>query len=157
MEQSERRKYLIKYLIGEKPEYEQIEIPQTESGQRQLLRGLMNVRMPKAISKDFLEVQDEYLKEAAREKGVVNLSDTEKMQDGIYLWQGDITRLALDAIVNAANSGMTGCYRPNHSCIDNCIHSFGGIQMRLECAKIMDEQGYAEPTGKAKITAEFAV
>ena len=88
-------------------------------------------------------------------KGITELADLKPVEDGIYLWQGDITTLRVDAIVNAANSGMTGCYVPNHRCIDNCIHTFAGVELRLECDRIMREQGYEEPTGKAKITPAY--
>lgn len=155
MNQSERRRYLIQYLLDEEPQYKRISIPAASGEQKQLLRGLMNVRPPRKIGEDFLSVQDAYLTEAAREKGVVSLSELTPMQDGLYLWQGDITRLAADAIVNAANSGMTGCYQPNHTCIDNCIHTFGGVQLRLACAEIMQKQGHEEPTGQAKITPAY--
>ena len=150
MNQDERRKYLIKYLMDENLEYKGIQIPSNSEEQRVLLRGLMNVRQPKDVSEEFLRVQDEYLQDENLKKGVVSLSDLDEVQEGIYLWQGDITRLAVDAIVNAANSGMTGCYQPNHNCIDNCIHTYSGVQLRLNCAKIMDEQGYEETTGQAK-------
>lgn len=96
-----------------------------------------------------------YLKEEIKEKHITKLSDLELSQEGIYLWQGDITTIECDAIVNAANSGMTGCYVPNHRCIDNCIHTFAGVQLRNECARIMQEQGFEEPTGKAKITKAY--
>lgn len=155
MNQSERRRFLIRYLLNEEPQYRKTEIPFSAGEQKRLLRGLMNVRMPKEIGEDFLKVQDEYLTEIAEEKGVVSLAELEPVQDGIYLWQGDITRLSVDAIVNAANSGMTGCYHPNHNCIDNCIHTFGGVQMRLACAELMERQGYEEPTGQAKITPAY--
>lgn len=155
MNQSERRRYLIQYLLDKEPEYKEIRIPSTSGEQKQLLRGLMNVRPPKKIGADFLAVQDEYLAEAVREKGVVALADLTPVQDSLYLWQGDITQLAVDAIVNAANSGMTGCYQPNHTCIDNCIHTFSGVQLRLACAELMRKQGYEEPTGQAKITPAY--
>lgn len=155
MKQKERRLLLIKELLKEDKKFHSIGIPKDESGQKQLLRGLMNIRSPKEISKEFLNIQDEYLKQEALEKGVVELGNLTPITEGIYLWQGDITRLAVDAIVNAANSGMTGCYVPNHRCIDNCIHSFSGIQLRNACAAIMREQGYEEPTGQAKITPAF--
>jgi Predicted phosphatase homologous to the C-terminal domain of histone macroH2A1 len=155
MNQKERRLFLMKELLKEDEQYKTIEIPHDEAEQKQLLRALMNVRSPKKISKEFLNIQDEYLKEEVIGKGVVELSSLSPVADGIYLWQGDITRLAVDAIVNAANSGMTGCYVPNHRCIDNCIHSFSGIQLRNACAAIMRKQGYEEPTGQAKITPAF--
>ena len=155
MNQNERRHFLIQYLLDEKPQYKKTMIPSSEAGQKQLLRGLMNVRMPEAVDDEFLKIQDEYLTELVKEKGIVSLADLEPLQDGVYLWQGDITRLGVDAIVNAANSGMTGCYHPNHACIDNCIHTFSGVQMRLACAEIMEKQGHEEPTGQAKITSAY--
>ncbi len=155
MKQAERREYMIRRLLDEKPEYRGMEIPADEGGQRRLLRGLMNVRMPGEIDGNFLRVQDEYLQEEAAEKGVVTLDDISFNEEGLAVWQGDITRLSVDAIVNAANSGMTGCYVPNHTCIDNCIHTFAGVQLRLDCAKIMQKQGYEEPTGQAKITPAY--
>lgn len=155
MTQTERRIYLIRYLLAEQPEYRDIMIPEREAEQKWLLRALMNIRLPKRIEDDFLAVQDEYLAEMAKEKGVILLSDLTPVQDGLYLWQGDITRLAVDAIVNAANSCLTGCYQPNHTCIDNCIHTFGGVQMRLACAEIMKKQGHEEPAGRAKITPAY--
>ncbi|MDE6641998.1 MAG: protein-ADP-ribose hydrolase [Acetatifactor sp.] len=155
MNQAERRYFLIKELLKEQPGYRHMEIPRDQTGQKQFLRSLMNVRMPGAATQEFLEVQDAYLQEATAEKGIVNLEDIEPMAEGIYLWQGDITTLRCDAIVNAANSGMTGCYAPCHGCIDNCIHTFSGIQLRLACAELMEQQGHEEETGKAKITPAF--
>jgi O-acetyl-ADP-ribose deacetylase (regulator of RNase III) len=155
MKQSERRQVLIKYLIDEQPSFRDFEIPSEEEDQKILLRSLMNVRSPKAISEDFLKVQDEYLTETVRLKGTVSITDMEEPQPDIYLWKGDITRLAVGAIVNAANSGMTGCYQPCHNCIDNCIHTFAGIQLRNKCAELMEKQGHEEPTGKAKITPAY--
>lgn len=132
-----------------------MEIPSDEMEQRQLLRSLFNIRMPAWISEDFLNVQDEYLQEETRLKGVTELADLTPLEPEIYLWQGDITTLVCDAIVNAANSGMTGCYQPCHSCIDNCIHTYAGIQLRNACAELMEKQGYEEPTGQAKITPAY--
>jgi len=155
MTQKERRRFLIQELLKEKTAYRSVFIPDGEEEERQLLRGLMNVRPPRRIGADFLKIQDEYLQEELQQKGVTELDFLTPVQDGIYLWQGDITTLQCDAIVNAANSGMTGCYVPNHRCIDNCIHSFAGIQLRVVCGELMEEQGYAEPTGQAKITPAF--
>ncbi len=155
MNQTERRQYLIRALLDEQPQYRRITIPSDEAEQRQLLRGLFNVRMPGRIGDEFLRIQDEYLQEELRQKGVTGLKELTPMEPGIYLWQGDITTLACDAIVNAANSGMTGCYQPCHNCIDNCIHTYAGIQLRSACAEIMEKQGYEEPTGQAKITPAF--
>ena len=155
MEQVEKRKYLIKTLLAEQPRYKDMKIPEETGEQKRLLRSLFNVRMPGKIGEDFLELQDEYLQEATKEKGITDLNDLQPIQDGIYLWQGDITTLRCDAIVNAANSGMTGCYQPCHNCIDNCIHTYAGIQLRNTCADIMEKQGHEEPTGQAKITPGF--
>ena len=111
--------------------------------------------MPKSISGEFLTVQDEYLREETAAKGVTDLADLTPISEGLYLWRGDITTLRCGAIVNAANSGMTGCYQPCHNCIDNCIHTYAGVQLRLKCAELMAEQGYDEPTGQAKITPAY--
>ena len=155
MNQNERRIFLIQELLKENKRYEDMEIPQDFEEQRALLRALMNVRIAKNIDDEFIKVQDEYLKEEIKGKGIVDIDDLKPIKDGIYLWQGDITTLRCDVIVNAANSGMTGCYVPNHRCIDNCIHSFAGVQLRLECDEIMTKQGYSEPTGQAKITKSY--
>lgn len=155
MTQEERRLYLIRRLLGEHKEYAGRNIPAEETDQRQLLRGLMNIRMPGDADADFLKVQNAYLKEVLDQKGIVHAEDLDEEEPGIVLWKGDITRLSCDAIVNAANSGMTGCYRPNHNCIDNCIHTYAGIQMRKKCADIMEAQGCEEPIGQAKITPGY--
>lgn len=155
MKQEEKRRYMIKYLMQEQKQYQGMSIPSDTEEQKHLLRALMNVRSPRVIDEDFLRIQDEYLEAELEEKQVVNLDLLPLYSEGIYLWQGDITRLAVDAIVNAANSQMTGCYVPNHRCIDNCIHTFSGIQLRLACADIMAKQGHEEPTGSAKITPAY--
>ena len=155
MNQSERRKYLIGALLKESRMYQRIQLPSDTDEQKQLLRSLMNVRPASPITKEFEAVQDEYLKDANAEKGFITLSDMDELQPGIFLWQGDITRLNVGAIVNAANSGMTGCYQPCHNCIDNCIHTYAGIQLRNYCAELMEKQGHEEPTGNAKITPGF--
>lgn len=155
MDQKEKRLFLIKRLLKEQPKYAKMQIPIGPDEQRMMLRSLMNVRMPYDIDDEFLNVQDEYLQQVNAEKGIVTLSDMEEIQPDIYIWKGDITKLKVGAIVNAANSGMTGCYQPCHNCIDNCIHTYAGIQLRLTCAKIMEEQGHEEPTGQAKITPAY--
>ena len=155
MNQSERRMYLIKELLKEQPGYRDMEIPANADAQRRLLRSLMNVRMAAPVDDGFLQIQDAYLQEENRKKGFVTLADMEELQEDIYFWRGDITRLAVGAIVNAANSGMTGCYQPCHNCIDNCIHTYAGMQLRSFCSEMMVEQGYAEPTGQAKITPAY--
>lgn len=155
MDQGERRKYLIQKLLQEDVQYRDMEVPAGEAEQKQMLRGLMNIRLPRRIDREFLNVQDAYLQTEIAAKGITELDDLYPSADGLYLWQGDITTLQCDAIVNAANSGMTGCYVPNHRCIDNCVHTFSGIQLRIECAEMMRLQGHEEETGKAKITKAY--
>lgn len=155
MKQSERRIFLIKSLLQERTEYRDISIPADAEQQKQLLRALMNVRAPQQIGTEFLHIQDEYLQYEIAAKGITDVAELTPVRHGIYLWQGDITTLKCDAVVNAANSGMTGCYIPNHRCIDNAIHTFAGIQLRLVCENLMEQQGYSEPAGGAKITSAF--
>ena len=155
MNQSEKRLFLIQSLLKENPAYRDLGIPTDTNSQRQLLRGLMNLRAPQHAEADFLQMQDAYLQGETAAKGITNAADLAPVQPGLYLWQGDITTLQCDAIVNAANSGMTGCYIPNHRCIDNAIHTFAGVELRLACAELMEQQGYPEPTGRAKITPAF--
>lgn len=155
MNQIERRLFLIRSLLNERLEYRDRRIPQDVSDQKLLLRGLLNVRPAQVCNPEFLRVQDAYLRQATAEKGITDCSALSPVQPGLYLWQGDITTLKCDAIVNAANSGMTGCYVPNHRCIDYAIHTFAGVQLRLACAEIMERQGCPEPTGQAIITPAF--
>lgn len=155
MTQMERRMYLIRELLKEQPRYEGMKIPESEDGQKRLLRSLFNIRMPRTASQEFLAVQDAYLQGETRHKGITDLANLQPVQEGIYLWQGDITTLRCDAIVNAANSQMLGCFVPCHGCIDNAIHTFAGIQLRLSCAELIHQQGHEEETGKAKITPAF--
>ena len=155
MNQEERRRFLIEELLRERLSCRRQEIPADTDRQKVLLRSLMNVRHPGAISQRFLEVQDAYLQGELAAKKITRLSELSPLQNGIYLWRGDITTLDCGAIVNAANSGMTGCYQPCHNCIDNCIHTYAGVQLRLKCAEIMERQGFEEPTGQAKITPAY--
>ena len=155
MNQSEKRLFLIQSLLNERPSCQKQIIPADSERQKILLRGLMNVRRPVRIGADFLQVQDAYLQDETAAKGITDIADLTPIQPGLYLWQGDITTLKCDAIVNAANSGMTGCYIPNHRCIDNAIHTFAGVELRLTCEQLMEQQGYPEPTGQAKITPAF--
>ena len=155
MTQDERLGVLLRYLLNERKEYADIRMPDDLSEKRRLLRSLMNVRPPIPASAEFLTVQDAYLQERLVERGVTTLEDLKPVQPGLYLWQGDITTLAVDAIVNAANSQMLGCFVPCHSCIDNAIHTYAGVQLRLECAGIMHKQEHEEETGKAKITKGY--
>mgnify|MGYP002507932609 FL=1 len=155
MKQRERRIYLIQELLKENQAYSEVKIPETSVEQKQLLRGLMNIRLPRQVGEEFLKIQDEYLQEEIRRKGITETDSLIPVQEEMYLWQGDITTLRCDAIVNAANSQMLGCFCPNHGCIDNAIHTFSGIQLREACAKLMEEQGQEEKTGEAKITPAF--
>lgn len=155
MNREEKLLYLIRYLLSEDSGYKDIAVPRDSSQQFDLLRSLMNVRPPKPVSEDFLEVQDEFLKGEILSKGIADISELNPVKKGIFLWKGDITTLKCGAIVNAANSQMLGCFRPCHGCIDNAIHTFAGVQLRAECADIMAKQGHDEPTGTAKLTSAY--
>lgn len=155
MTQNERLLYLIKYLLNESERYRDIDIPSDITEQKNLFRSLVNIRTPKAISDDFIKIQDEYLKYELAEKGITDADTLLFAENKISLWQGDITTLKCGAIVNAANSALLGCFVPCHKCIDNAIHTFSGVELRLECAEIMEKQGFAEQTGKAKITKAY--
>lgn len=155
MDQEQRRIWLIRKLLEEQNAVETAAIPENEVKQKQLLRGLFNVRKPGPVTEEFLKIQDEYLQTELAEKGITDIADLTPVEDGICLWQGDITTLRCGAIVNAANSGLTGCYVPGHNCIDNAIHTYAGVQLRNLCAEIMKEQGFEEPVGKAKLTPAF--
>jgi len=155
MTQKEKRIYLIAELLHENPQYRNIEIPADEREQKKLLRSLFNIRMPSAVTPAFLAIQNAYLQEETNRKGVTDFTDLTPIQNGIYLWKGDITTLSCDAIVNAANSRMLGCFCPCHGCIDNAIHTFSGVQLRAVCAELMKKQGREEETGKAKITPAY--
>lgn len=163
MTREERVDRLVAYLKKENEGYAAIREPVNYDEKRSLLRSLMNVRFPGEAAGQYVQMQDKLLKEEASEKGIVACGDLPaagevypcreiRNADRIFLWQGDITRLAADAIVNAANSQMLGCFVPCHGCIDNAIHSAAGIQLRNECARLMEEQGHEEAAGKAKIT-----
>lgn len=155
MTQEQRRLYLIQELLKERPDGAGIEIPTEQEGQKRLLRSLFNLRQPQPASQEFLAVQDAYLQEETRRKGVTSLAQLRPVEKGLYLWQGDITTLACGAIVNAANSQLLGCFYPCHGCIDNAIHTYAGVQLRLECAQLMARQGHPEPTGQAKVTQAY--
>ena len=155
--QEERRIWLIRELQREMPQYQDIRIPVTEEEQWNLLRSLFNVRPPYPASQEFLKVQDEYLSELVRSRGIVDAESlpASELDPRITLWQGDITTLRCDAIVNAANSALLGCWQPCHSCIDNMIHSLSGVQLRIKCNEIIQEQRHEEETGTAKITPAY--
>ena len=155
--------WLIQHLLDEMPQYKDTEIPEDPHQQWLLLRALFNVRMPAPVSEEFSEIEGEYLRTFTEEKGITDVNDLKPCMsdDRLVLWQGDITTLKCDAIVNAANSGMTGCYQPNHNCIDNAEQTFAGAEMRYECYQYMEKQAslhggsYEEPTGQAVITKGY--
>lgn len=153
MTQEERMNILLEFLLSEAS----LPMPDNNSDKKQLLRGLWNVRPPHPVPQDILALQDEFLQEENGQKGIVRLEDLQSVHPGnnFYLWQGDITRLGVDAIVNAANSALLGCFVPCHACIDNAIHSAAGVGLRLECAQTMQKQGHPEETGKAKLTKGY--
>ena len=164
MTQEERLDRLLAAFKEDSVTYRDLEVGEDAEEKRVALRSLMNIRMPKPLPMEVLTLQDEYLKERNGARGVVTVADiptigeqgsAHPFADKLSIWQGDITRLAADAIVNAANAGMLGCFRPMHACIDNAIHTFAGVQLRAACACIMDEQGHEEPTGQAKITDAY--
>lgn len=151
---NEKLNYLISYLLSERNDMD-ISIPTDSKEQFDLYRSLVNIRPAKKISAEYLKAEDEFLQKLTVQKGITDIADLQPIEDKIYLWKGDITTLKCGAIVNAANSGMTGCYRPCHNCIDNCIHTFAGVRLRLKCAEIMKAQGHEEPTGTARITPAY--
>lgn len=155
MEQNERQIFLIKELLKERYHSLNIRIPQKDDEQKKFLRALINTRRPNPISNEILKIQDEYLRKEILIKGISDISQLKPLKDNLFIRQGDITTLKVDAIVNAANSTLLGCFHPNHGCIDNAIHTFAGIQLRLFCNEIMIQQGEPEKTGKAKITPGF--
>jgi len=157
MSRLQKLQKLNKLLLEDMPEYrsQAKSFPENEDAQFRLFRSLVNVRRPGPISREFLTAQDAFLQIEIH--NITDWRDLTPREEGIYLWQGDITTLKVDAIVNAANSGLTGCYYPCHKCIDNCIHTYAGVQLRNCCAEIMQEQGYPEPAGRAKITPAFTL
>ena len=140
--------WICRYLLDENPRYRQMAIPESLEERQQLMRSLLNIRMPMPVTEEFLQAQDAELQAQLADKGVVEID-----RQGLVEWQGDITRLKVNAIVNAANSQMLGCFVPMHRCIDNAIHSAAGVQLRLACQEMM--QGGEEPTGSARITPGF--
>lgn len=157
MNQDERRLFLIRHLMNEDIRLRRLQIPDDVQGQRDMLRSLMNVRLPKPVNDELLMVQDEYLKLRNMERGITDACDLSPAasDERLFVWQGDITTLRCDAIVNACNSRMLGCFSPMHSCIDNIIHTYAGIQLRLKMNEIMTKQGHEEPVGQAKITGGY--
>ena len=158
MTQEQRLDALVDAFKADSVQYKDLQTPADTEGKRRILRSLMNIRMPKKLDDSVLAVQDEYLRERIRENGVVTLSEIPVIRNGMSIWQGDITRLAVDAIVNAANSQMLGCFVPMHTCIDNCIHTFAGVQLRAECNRQMNQlrirygKDYEQPTAVPMLT-----
>ena len=156
--QEQRLDTLVKAFKSDSVHYKDLETPTDTDGKRRVLRSLMNIRMPKKLDASVLAVQDDYLQERIRENGIVTLSRIPVIRNGMSIWQGDITRLAVDAIVNAANSQMLGCFVPMHTCIDNCIHTFAGVQLRAECNRQMNQlrirygRDYEQPTAVPMLT-----
>lgn len=155
MTQEERLDFLINYLKGERAELSSLEVPSGFDERRTLLRSLVNVREPAPVSDEFIKVQDEYLQCELGKKHITSIDELTEAEPGIYLWQGDITRLKVDAIVNAANSAALGCFIPCHPCIDNIIHTNAGVQLRGECDAIMKQRGAPLETGEAIITGAY--
>lgn len=159
--QDQRLDYLVEEFKADSIQYKDLRTPADTEGKRRILRSLMNIRMPGKMDDAVLAVQDAYLRERIRENGVIELSDIPEIRDGLSIWQGDITRLAVDAIVNAANSRMLGCFVPMHTCIDNCIHTFAGVQLRAECSRQMtllrERYGmdYEQPTAVPMLTDAY--
>lgn len=148
-------KDLIGRLLAERGKQGRHEIPADAASQFRIYRSLVNIRPAEPADADYLRAEDAFLTAMTAEKGITDADALTPVKENLCLWQGDITTLRCGAIVNAANSGMTGCWQPCHSCIDNCIHTFAGVRLRLTCAEIMEQQGHPEPTGHAKITPAY--
>lgn len=155
MNQAERRIWLIRALLDERQDGRTIAVPARASEQRDLLRALMNVRPPEALADEKLNIQDAYLQQRLLERGGATDAGTLPYRNRVAIWRGDITLLKADAIVNAANSQMLGCFVPGHRCIDNAIHTYAGMQLRLACAGLMCKQEHEEPTAHVKVTPAF--
>ena len=159
--QAECLDYLVEAFKADSDEYKDLKTPDDTAGKRRVLRSLMNIRMPRPLPGTVLRTQDEYLQARARDKGIIPLMDIPVAKGILSIWQGDITRLQVDAIVNAANSQMLGCFVPMHTCIDNCIHTFAGVQLRLACAeqmrKLREQYGeaYEQPTAVPMLTDAY--
>lgn len=149
--------YCNQMLLAEMPEYQTQgrQFPKNQEEQYRLLRSLMNLRPPNPVSAEFLSVQDELLTQMVQERGIISPDELTPVEGTLYLWQGDITRLKVDAIINAANDRLLGCFIPCHQCIDNAIHSMAGVQLRLDCHQLMTAQGHYEEIGTAKITKGY--
>jgi O-acetyl-ADP-ribose deacetylase (regulator of RNase III) len=152
MTQNERLDALIAYLLKEDPDYDALRVPGTVAEKKEFLRSLMNVRNPSPVTEEFLKMQDAYLKEEMKSRGIVELSALQPAADGVYIRKGDITQLAVDAVVDAADKELLGCFTPCHDCVDNAIHSAAGVQLRLECALIAGQKGGEVSVAQPEIT-----
>lgn len=150
----EKLLYLINYLAKEN-KINIGELPSNKIELKNLFRSLMNMRLPNDISEDYLKIEDEFLQEELDKKLITNIENLKPIKNNLYIWKGDITTLKIDAIVNAANSAMLGCFYPMHKCIDNAIHSAAGTRLRLFCRDIINQCGGYLETGDAKITPAF--
>ena len=155
MNQQERLNMLLQYLLEEIPYNQRPELPEKEADKERLFRSLRNLRLPKPVSEEFLHLQDAYLTESLKQRSITSINSLKSITRGIYLWQGDITTFQADAIVNAANCTLLGCFIPCHHCIDNAIHSAAGVQLREACYQIIQKQGHEEPIGCAQITRGY--
>lgn len=157
--QTERKTELLEDLVAGLCAERGLEAPHTRDADElwTAFRALVNTRPAWPADARWLDMQDELLRGMIADAGVSTVDDAEPFSPAgrVRLWRGDITTLAVDAIVNAANSQMLGCWVPGHHCIDNAIHTFAGVQLRAECARIMAAQGHEEPTGSAKITGAY--
>lgn len=151
MDRIENIDYCIRYLLEQN--HARAEMPRKLQRKKELLRALMNIWRPQLLDVEFLQAQDAELQAQRAEKGTVSMRDIAGPGYGPFLWQGDITRLKVDAIVNAANARGLGCWHPLHACIDNAIHSAAGLQLRQECDRIL--QGQTIATGGAIITPGY--
>ncbi len=160
-DQEQRLAYLVTAFTEDAGGDRSAAPPEDTESRRRALRSLMNVRKPGPLPHEVLKVQDEYLRGRAEERGIVTLEEIPVIRDGLSIWQGDITLLAADAIVNAANSQMLGCFVPMHTCIDNCIHTFAGVQLRAECSRRMEKlrarygDDYEQPTAVPMLTDAY--
>ena len=161
MTQEQRLDTLVEAFKADSVQHKDLQTPADTEGKRRILRSLMNIRMPKKLDDSVLAVQDEYLRERISENGIVTLSEIPMIRNGMSIWQGDITRLAVDTSGNAANSQMLGCFVPMHTCIDNCIHTFAGVQLRAECSRQMNQlrikygKDYEQPTAVPMLTDAY--
>lgn len=155
--QTGRLQYLVRYLVKESGKREALDtdLPDDIEKLFELFRYMVNIRPPAPVSHEFLAVQDAFFEELLYLRGMTDIDALFPVRDTLYLWWGDITSLRVDAIVNDASPALTGCFTPLHTCVDNNVHTFAGVQLRLECSSIINRQGHAEPTGAVKVTSGY--